>query len=47
MNTRHIQTTRVWFGGGADLTPMYPDEEDTADFHAALKQACDSYGDDK
>ena len=47
MNTRHIQTTRVWFGGGADLTPMYPDEADTADFHAALKQACDSYGDDK
>ena len=47
MNTRHIQTTRVWFGGGADLTPMYPDEADTADFHAAFKQACDSYGDDK
>ena len=47
MNTRHIQTTRVWFGGGADLTPMYPDEADTADFHAALKQACDPYGDDK
>ncbi len=47
MNTRHIQTTRVWFGGGADLTPMYPDDADTADFHAALKQACDSYGDDK
>ncbi|MED5575259.1 MAG: oxygen-dependent coproporphyrinogen oxidase, partial [Pseudomonadota bacterium] len=47
MNTRNIHTTRVWFGGGADLTPMYPDEADTADFHAALKQACDSYGDDK
>ena len=47
MNTRHIQTTRVWFGGGADLTPMYPDEADTADFHAAFKQACDLYGDDK
>ncbi|MBG02846.1 MAG: oxygen-dependent coproporphyrinogen oxidase [Rhodospirillaceae bacterium] len=47
MNTRHIQTTRVWFGGGADLTPMYPDEADTADFHAAFKQACDSFGDDK
>ena len=47
MNTRHIQTTRVWFGGGADLTPMYPDDADTADFHAALKWACDRYGDDK
>jgi coproporphyrinogen III oxidase len=47
MNTRHIQTTRVWFGGGADLTPMYPDDADTADFHEALKWACDRYGDDK
>ena len=47
MNTRHIQTTRVWFGGGADLTPMYPDDADTADFHAAFKCACDRYGDDK
>lgn len=44
MNTRHIQTTRIWFGGGADLTPMFPDETDTADFHAAFKSACDPYG---
>ena len=44
MNTRHIQTTRRWFGGGADLTPMYPDDGDTAKFHAALKAACDPYG---
>ena len=43
MNTRHIQTTRMWFGGGADLTPMYPVEIDTADFHAAFKGACDPY----
>ena len=47
MNTRHIQTTRAWFGGGADLTPMYPVDADTADFHEALKWACDRYGDDK
>jgi len=47
MNTRHIQTTRMWFGGGADLTPMYPDDTDTADFHAAFKRACDGYGADK
>ena len=41
MNTRMIATTRRWFGGGADLTPVFPDAEDTADFHAALKAACD------
>lgn len=43
MNTRHIVTTKSWFGGGADLTPMYPDETDTKDFHAALKKACDAF----
>jgi coproporphyrinogen III oxidase len=43
MNTRHIITTRGWFGGGADLTPMYPDDEDTDQFHAALKGACDKH----
>jgi coproporphyrinogen III oxidase len=42
MNTRHIVTTERWFGGGADLTPTFPMEEDTGDFHAALKAACDA-----
>jgi coproporphyrinogen III oxidase len=46
MNTRHIQTTKAWFGGGADLTPMLPDERDAADFHAALEAACDAHGAD-
>jgi coproporphyrinogen III oxidase len=41
MNTRHLVTTRAWFGGGADLTPMVPNADDTAAFHAALKAACD------
>jgi coproporphyrinogen III oxidase len=41
MNTRHIVTTRAWFGGGADLTPMVPHDSDTEAFHAALKTACD------
>jgi coproporphyrinogen III oxidase len=40
MNTRHIVTTKSWFGGGADLTPIYPDEADTRDFHAAFEAAC-------
>lgn len=43
MNTRHIVTSKSWFGGGADLTPMYPDKADTAEFHAALKAACDAH----
>ena len=46
MNTRHIRTTRAWFGGGADLNPIYPDATDTADFHAALQHACDGYKSD-
>lgn len=35
--------TRLWFGGGADLTPMIPNDQDTADFHNALKAACDAF----
>ena len=43
MNTRHIVTSKAWFGGGADLTPIYADEPAAADFHAALRGACDAY----
>ncbi|WP_421996478.1 oxygen-dependent coproporphyrinogen oxidase [Reyranella sp.] len=43
MNTRHIVTTRAWFGGGGDLTPMVPDEKDTQAFHGSLKAACDRH----
>lgn len=46
MNTRHIVTTRRWFGGGADLNPIFVDERDAADFHGALKQACDRFDPD-
>ena len=46
MNTRHIVTSKAWFGGGADLTPIYPDEPAAADFHAALRAACDAYAPD-
>jgi len=44
MNTRFIVTSRWWFGGGADLTPMVPNDADTESFHAALKRACDAHG---
>jgi coproporphyrinogen III oxidase len=43
MNTRFIVTSKAWFGGGGDLTPMYPDDSDTAIFHAAFKSACDAH----
>ncbi|MBP7710177.1 MAG: oxygen-dependent coproporphyrinogen oxidase [Rickettsiales bacterium] len=41
MNTRFIRTEKNWFGGGADLNPMFEVEKDTAEFHAAFKGACD------
>ena len=40
MNTRFLCTTRRWFGGGADLNPPIPYDEDTAEFHARLRAAC-------
>ncbi|MCB9996468.1 MAG: oxygen-dependent coproporphyrinogen oxidase [Rhodospirillales bacterium] len=43
MNTRMIVTSKSWFGGGTDLTPMIPDDRDTADFHSALKACCDRH----
>jgi coproporphyrinogen III oxidase len=43
MNTRFLATTKRWFGGGADLNPPIPKDEDTADFHAAMKAACDAH----
>ena len=47
MNTRMLLTTRGWFGGGADLTPMFPEapasQEDAAAFHAALRGACERH----
>lgn len=46
MNTRMVMTSEAWFGGGGDLTPMYPDPEDTAAFHSAYKACCDRYDPD-
>ncbi|MEM7123376.1 MAG: oxygen-dependent coproporphyrinogen oxidase [Pseudomonadota bacterium] len=44
MNTRHIATSaKAWYGGGADLNPPLPDDQDTADFHAAFEAACDRH----
>jgi coproporphyrinogen III oxidase len=43
MNTRLVVTSKAWFGGGGDLTPVFPDEAETAAFHASFKQACDRH----
>ncbi|ODU62342.1 MAG: coproporphyrinogen III oxidase [Acetobacteraceae bacterium SCN 69-10] len=46
-NTRMLVTTKGWFGGGGDLTPMRLDSpeavEDAAHFHAAFRAACDRH----
>ncbi len=46
MNTRMIVTTEGWFGGGGDLTPVFPEAAETARFHAAFKNACDVHDPD-
>lgn len=43
MNTRMIVTSQTWFGGGGDLTPVFPDEVETEAFHGVFRDACDAH----
>ena len=45
-NTRYIETKKTWFGGGGDLTPIYPDKTETEKFHHSFKTACNKHNPD-
>ena len=39
-NTRHIITSKSWFGGGTDITPTMPDKKNINFFHNSLRKTC-------
>ena len=43
MNTRFLTTGKAWFGGGADLNPPIPYEDDTEAFHARFRATCSAH----
>jgi coproporphyrinogen III oxidase len=43
MNCRFLTTAKRWFGGGADLNPAIPCQEDRDAFHGRLRAACEAH----
>ena len=43
MNLRLITTAKSWLGGGADLNPVYPNDDDTEFFHQSFQSCCDKH----
>jgi coproporphyrinogen III oxidase len=52
MNVRYFEAQSQggerawWFGGGFDLTPFYPFDEDVVHWHTVAREACAAFGDD-
>ena len=46
MNTRFVVTSKAWFGGGGDLTPIMPAEKEAAVFHQGFQACCDRHNPD-
>lgn len=44
---RHGKLLNAWFGGGFDLTPFYPFDEDVVHWHQTAKQICDQFSPDR
>ncbi len=48
LNTRYVVTSKSWFGGGSDLTPVLnrrrsQGDPDSKSFHAAFKSTCSAH----
>ncbi len=42
-NTRFLVTSQTWFGGGGDMTPVFPKDKETQMFHGAFEDACNRH----